>query len=62
METKKWYQSKTVLIGLAEALIGVNMCVTQYLLAGDFSPVGVTLLLDGLLKVGLRTISSLPIE
>lgn len=62
METKKWYQSKTILVGLAETIIGINVVVTEYLTTGNFNPIGVSILIGGILQVFLRTITKLPIE
>ena len=56
--SKKWYKSKTVIIN-ALVIAGASIQVLQdWLVAGDFSSVGMTVLATGLINLALRFMTS----
>lgn len=55
---KKWYTSKTVWVGVAEALAGLATVVETFATTGDFSVLGFVLLVSGAAKVLLRAVTS----
>ena len=59
---KKWYLSKTMVIGGLQLLAGLSVSVAEWLQAGDFSPVAIALLINGLLMVGLRMVTKEPVS
>lgn len=62
METTKWYNSKTVIVGLLEILIGALGLVNVYIATGDYSSNGITLLVTGILTIVLRKLTTTPLE
>lgn len=57
MENKKWYQSKTIRVGILTALTGlVTVFISQY------PDVGLLITLKGILDVALRLQTTTPIE
>jgi len=60
---KKWYQSKTVWLGIITTLIGALGLVSDFLGKPTSSPQDITLLLSGILGVVLRVwFTSQPVE
>jgi len=56
--SKKWYTSKTVWVN-ALVIIGALVSVIQeWLVAGDFSPIGMTFLATGIINLALRFVTS----
>lgn len=56
--TKKWYVSRTVWVNalvIVGALVGV---IQEWLVAGDFSPIGMTFLATGIINLALRFVTS----
>jgi hypothetical protein len=51
---KAWYQSKIVWLGILQTLVGALGVVAEFLRAGDYSPVALTLLASGILMVIMR--------
>lgn len=54
METKPWYTSKLVGIGVIQTLIGALELVAEYVNKGDFSSQALIILVTGILTVVLR--------
>ena len=54
MKTKKWYESKLVILNVIQTLIGALTLAAEYMKAGDLSPAGMTMLVVGILGVILR--------
>lgn len=56
--SKKWYTSKTVIVNTL-VIAGASIQVLQdWLVAGDFSSVGLTVLATGLINLALRFMTS----
>lgn len=54
MESKKWYQSKIVWMGVLQTLIGMLGLLAEFLKESEFSPMSVVVLVSGFLTVILR--------
>ena len=54
METKRWYQSKLVWLGVLQTLIGIAGLFVDFFGAGDSTPQAITMLLAGALTVIMR--------
>jgi len=55
-ETKKWYKSRTVWVGVLETLSGVALALADYVATGG------ALTLFGVAKIVLRTITNTKVE
>jgi hypothetical protein len=62
MESKKWYLSKTLWIGVLTIVISILMLVSQFLTAGNFDPASIVSLVSGGLMVILRFLSNTSIN
>ncbi len=51
---KRWYESKIVWVSIIQTAIGILALLAEYLRAGDYSPVALTLLVSGVLTCILR--------
>lgn len=51
MDTKKWYQSKLVWLGIIESLSGLFALLSEYLAKGNYSPSGLMLLGVGICSI-----------
>lgn len=59
---KKWYTSKTIWIGVLEALAGGILTYQDYVQSAlDGEQLGVILLISGLAKVVLRAVTTAPV-
>jgi len=54
METKKWWESKIVWLGIIETLIGVLQIVQQQIEVGSLNGAGVVNILIGALTIIMR--------
>lgn len=61
-EPKKFYISKTVIVGTIEILIGVLMIVADFLKAGEFTAPAIVLLVVGALQIWLRFLTKAPLS
>ena len=61
METKKWYESKLVWLGVLVALQGIIPLVIDLVQKGQFDATGFLTLLSGIILVVLRVITNDPI-
>jgi len=61
-ETKKFYLSRTVWVGVIEFLIGALMVLAEFLQKGDYSPAAFVLMGVGVLTIALRYLTVMPIE
>jgi len=55
---KKWYSSRGLWIGALTFLVGVSDVVIVFLQDGDFSAIGIAMLVAGVLKLAERMTSS----
>jgi len=55
--TKKWYQSKGVWIGILTALTGIIGVAQEFIIMGDFSTLGFLMACGGVLKIIERVMS-----
>lgn len=55
---KKWYLSRGLWIGALTFLVGVSDVVIVFLQDGDFSAIGITMLIAGILKLAERMTST----
>lgn len=61
MEIKKWFESRTMWVGIIEILIGFLGLVATFLRIGIFTPEAYILLVVGFLTILLRKLTELPI-
>lgn len=54
METKKWYESKLVWVGIISTLIAILTLLGEFLQNGNFEPVAITTFTSGILVIILR--------
>lgn len=54
MDSKIWYQSKLVWLGVIQTLIGGLGVIGEFLQKGDYSPFALTIVATGILTVALR--------
>lgn len=54
MESKNWFESKIVWVGIINTLIASLTLAGEFLTKADFSPVAVTVLITGILTIILR--------
>ena len=54
MESKKWYQSKLIWLGIIQTLIGILGLVADFLNASNFTSADFVVLVSGALTVVLR--------
>lgn len=54
MNSKSWYLSKIVWLGIIQTLIGGLGVLGEFLQKGDYSPFALTILATGILTVVLR--------
>jgi len=59
---KKWYQSRTVWVNVLTIIASVAATLNEWLVAGDFSAAGMSLLVLALANLGLRFITTEGIE
>ena len=55
---KKFYASKTVLVGALQILSAVLLASAEFVAKGEFSPVSIILFVNGLVMIGLRFLTS----
>ena len=60
--SKKWYQSKTVWIGILEVLSAVGLLVADFLTTGDFTAPAFVLLGVGVITIVMRFLTEQPVE
>ena len=56
METKQWFYSKIVWLGIIQTLVAVLQLVAEFLNKGDFQPSGLVLLVAGILTIVMRVL------
>jgi len=61
METKAWYTSKMVWLGVLTALLGIIPLVQEMIAKGPVDLVAVLTLISGVIMVVLRVITNTPI-
>lgn len=61
METKLWYQSRTMWVGIVEILIGILGIVATFLNVGSYSPESIVLMVVGFLTIILRKLTEVPV-
>jgi len=54
MQSKAWYESKILWLGVITTLIGALQLVAEFLKSGNFTPDAIVLLVVGVLGVVLR--------
>jgi hypothetical protein len=59
---KHWYLSKTLWLNAVAIGIGALMCVQEFLVAGDTSPMGITTLALGILNFVNRFFTTKELE
>ena len=59
---KAWYESKTIWVGIIEIGIAILGLAATFLEAGDYTAPAITLLVVGILKIALRSVSETAIE
>lgn len=62
MYSKKWYTSKTVWVNALVIVASLSEVLREWLMAGDFSAVGATVLVTGVVNLALRFITSESIQ
>lgn len=55
---KKWYTSRTIIIGGLQSLSGILILLADFLTAGDFSSSAMVLFLNGVVMIVLRLMTS----
>jgi hypothetical protein len=60
--SKKWYTSKTVWINSLVIVASLSEVLREWLMAGDFSAVGATVLVTGVVNLALRFVTSESIQ
>ncbi len=60
-KSKRWFESKTMWIGILEITVGALGLLGAFLEIGNFTPAALTLLIAGILTVILRKVTELPI-
>lgn len=58
---KPWYQSKTVWLGIIEALIGSLGILATFLSEGDYTASSIVLLVVGVLTIVMRKLTEEPL-
>lgn len=58
---KKWYQSKTIWVGILQVAAAVGLAVADFLQVGDFTAPAYVLLFVGVVTIGLRFLTDQPI-
>ena len=59
--TKRWFESKTVWVGILEILIAVGLVVADFLTVENFTAPAFVLLAVGILTIVLRFVTDTPI-
>lgn len=54
METKKWFESKIVWVGLINTVIAILAIGGEFLQKAEFSPIAISAFITGVLTVVLR--------
>jgi hypothetical protein len=58
---KKWYESRTIWIGIIQVLCAVGLLVADFLQVGNFTAPAFVLLLVGVLTIVMRFLTEQPI-
>lgn len=53
----KWYQSKTILLAIAQAIVGLSIALESH-----YGAIGAILIVKAAADIALRMVTSLPIE
>ena len=59
--TKRWYESKTVWVGILQIIIAVCLAVADFVTVGDFTAPAFIFLAVGILTIVLRFLTDTPI-
>ena len=59
--SKPWYQSKTIWVGIIQVLCAIGLLVADFLQVGDFTAPAFVLLAVGILTIVLRFLTEQPI-
>lgn len=62
MFSKKWYTSKTVWVNALVIAASLSEVLREWLIAGDFSAVGATVLVTGVVNLALRFVTTEAIQ
>jgi hypothetical protein len=62
METKKWYQSKLVWMGVLTALLGIIPLVQEMIDKGPVDTTAILTLVSGVIVIALRVWTNSPIN
>jgi len=62
METKVWWKSKTIWLGIIEVLLGVLGAVATFLQLGVYTPEAYVILTIGIVTIILRKVTEVPIQ
>jgi len=58
---KKWYESRTIWIGIIQVLCAVGLIVADFLQVGNFTAPAFVLLLVGILTIVMRFLTEQPV-